>query len=100
MSVTKFVLESYLICHHRKTEKSRCEAFALVLLRIRATKCSGRCRGCSPGSSGEGAVPGSAGDLWVLAKSHNVLKPICYSNHRENGGFMGFDGILWDITMI
>ena len=21
-------------------------------------------------------------------------------NHRENGGFMGFDGILWDITMI
>ena len=22
------------------------------------------------------------------------------SNHRENGDFMGFDGILWDITMV
>ena len=41
--------------------------------------------------------PGSRnGQPWVFNGDIILL----WENHRENGGFMGFEWILWDVTMI
>ena len=49
----------------------------------------------------DGPGTGTVGGIWAIGGASCGMKSWGpWENHRENGGFMGFDGILWAITMI
>ena len=60
----------------------------------------------SPGQRGESVLRWpwhrNGGGIWaeISGASCGMKSWGPWENHRDNGGFMGFDGILWDITTI